>query len=143
MPAHRKKPNDKGEWKCSKCKKWLPASAFNKDKSQHFGLSYACRDCLRPITRKFNLKSKYNLEVEEYNALLDKSQGRCQCCNKTLEPDSPSPNNRPVIDHCHTTGRVRGILCNHCNRLVGYLGEDSAYALQLVEYINTACSANK
>lgn len=53
----------------------------------------------------------YGLTNAEYDALLLREDGRCGCCGST-NPDT-------VIDHCHTTGMVRDLLCRNCNSDVG------------------------
>lgn len=58
-----------------------------------------------------NIERAYGLSSEEYYRLLNSSQGLCQIC---LEPYK-----RPCVDHCHDTGKVRGILCNGCNLSLG------------------------
>ena len=55
-----------------------------------------------------HLKRKYNLTREEYNLMLDEQDNCCACCG---EPFIRTPN----VDHDHTTGVVRGILCTSCN----------------------------
>ena len=65
------------------------------------------------------LKRRYGLTLETYDALLKSQGGVCKICH------SPSPrrNNQAYmcVDHCHKTGRVRGLLCVKCNVLVGLL----------------------
>ena len=58
--------------------------------------------------------SKYGLTIDQYTKLL-KSQGdRCAICEVPL-----LDNRLTHVDHCHATGKVRGILCRHCNLLLG------------------------
>ena len=57
--------------------------------------------------RRWNLASRYGMTPEEYDAMLTKQRGVCALCSQEMK--------RPVVDHCHQTGRVRGILCHHCN----------------------------
>ena len=135
----KKMPDSDGNFKCSECHEWLPPTAYNKDKRQANGISYRCRNCSRTSIRKYNLRAKYNLEVGEYNILLEKSQGQCTCCSKRLHNNAPHPEDRPIIDHDHKTGKVRAILCNHCNRMVGYLREDPKYTMKLLDYIQGYC----
>lgn len=59
------------------------------------------------------LKSRYGLSREQYDAMLIAQSGRCAMC--------ASAPLRLHVDHCHATGRVRGLLCQRCNLLVGHL----------------------
>ncbi len=59
---------------------------------------------------RYRLK-KFGITVREYNAIFVLQQGRCGICEEPLT--------KPCIDHCHTTGKVRGILCPTCNTGLG------------------------
>lgn len=61
-------------------------------------------------TRVNQLCWKYSLTKEQYNILHTKQKGRCKICNRKAPL---------VIDHDHTTGRVRGLLCTYCNTMLG------------------------
>jgi len=67
-----------------------------------------------------HIKKKYGLSQEQYLAMLRAQNGRCACCKRL-----PKPGRWLAVDHCHETGRVRGLLCNMCNpmieRVVAYL----------------------
>jgi hypothetical protein len=56
------------------------------------------------------MKSNYGITIEQYYAMLREQNGLCKLCSK------PPKSRRLVIDHCHQTGKVRGLLCNGCNR---------------------------
>ena len=71
--------------------------------------------------RDCTLRKKYGIGVAEYNAMLLKQSGRCAICLT----DAPGGRGRFHVDHCHDTKRVRGLLCNQCNRMVGQ-GKDIA-----------------
>jgi len=57
--------------------------------------------------QRWNLKTRYGLTADQYRALMEKQRGVCALCGGQML--------RPVVDHDHQTGRVRGILCHHCN----------------------------
>lgn len=54
-----------------------------------------------------DLKSRYGMTAAEYDSMLEKQRGVCALCGQPMA--------RPVVDHDHQTGRVRGILCHPCN----------------------------
>lgn len=57
----------------------------------------------------------YGLTPESFAALLDSQQGRCKLCSNT----QGAKNKRLAVDHDHVTGKVRGLLCNACNTMLG------------------------
>ncbi len=87
------------------------------------------------MSLKSKLK-KYGLSEAEYNTLLARSDNRCEICN------SPPKKYALSIDHDHKTGKVRGLLCYVCNKLlIGRLGdrEDSVELyLKASEYLKKA-----
>jgi len=78
--------------------------------------------------REFHLKKKYGIGMQEYHAMHAAQGGRCAICaaDKTGGRGGPSLFH---VDHCHATGKVRGLLCNACNRMIG-LGKDDPAVLR-------------
>lgn len=74
-----------------------------------------------------DLRSRYGLTVEAYAWMLHSQDFCCAICNEALPVDVVGAKEqkrrlRPCVDHCHETGRVRGILCSGCNyNIVGAL----------------------
>ena len=92
-----------------------------------------------PDKRRYN-ELKQNLRrlgmtVKQYNALLRKQNFQCGIC-KTFDPGKNQFGNiRFAIDHDHKTGRIRGLLCQSCNHLLGK-AHDSVELLQsAIEYL--------
>lgn len=134
MARDSKKPNNKGEYCCSKCKEWLPPASFTKNKKQTTGLSYACRNCMLEHTRTYNLISKYGISSDSYNKMLNEQCSKCDCCGKELK-DKGKYKERPVVDHNHKTGKVRSLLCHKCNLALGNMDDSSEYAFLLYKYL--------
>ena len=68
--------------------------------------------------RKTMLKSCYGISVEYYNALLARQGGKCAICREKPEGQTL------CVDHCHVTGRIRGLLCRNCNVGLGNFRDD-------------------
>lgn len=81
----------------------------------------ANREAVGRYKRKYRLKKFYGISVEDYDAMLEKQDGGCAICGRT---ESDETGRRLHVDHDHGTGELRGLLCNACNRGIGYFGDD-------------------
>ena len=76
---------------------------------------------------KDNLKRRYNLEVEDYLAMSDEQQGACAICRQYVP--------RLNVDHCHDSGKVRGLLCQNCNTGLGKFKDNIQYLADAISYL--------
>lgn len=60
---------------------------------------------------------RYGVNRAAFEALLDRQGGLCAICREPLT--------QPVVDHCHDSGQVRGLLCDPCNKGLGHLRDDA------------------
>ena len=74
---------------------------------------------------KSSLKCYYGITLEEYDAMLARQGGHCALCNQTVV----------VVDHCHETGRFRGLLCRSHNSALGKLGDNEAGLIRVIAYL--------
>lgn len=74
--------------------------------------------------RTVKLKAKYGITIKEYDELYLKQLGLCALCHEPFGVD------KPCVDHCHTTGAVRGLLHRKCNLLLGHVND----SIQLLKY---------
>lgn len=150
---------------CSLCKTVKPLSAFTFDRTSKTGRKSWCLDCYRDYQRKRRkdkpeqikkeqasyrlrhpqkciararrngLKRRYGITIEQYDSLLASQGGVCAICRRT----ETYPGRKYLsVDHCHETGVVRGLLCNHCNRAIGFLSENYQVAQRAVEYLRSS-----
>jgi hypothetical protein len=71
----------------------------------------------RVLRRKTTLETIYGISLEQYEAMVARQGGLCGICKEKLEKSL-------CVDHCHTSGRVRGLLCNNCNCMLGFAQDD-------------------
>ena len=77
----------------------------------------------------YQRKYRYGLSPQEYYALVARQGGACAICRKI----------KPLcVDHCHLTGRVRGLLCRTCNSAIGFWGDSPAMVRRALKYLETA-----
>lgn len=74
----------------------------------------------RDKVRNAHLVRTYGITLEEYTRLLHQQQSACAVCGFVPGPDDRGL----VVDHCHDTGEVRGLLCNNCNTGIGLLQDN-------------------
>jgi|DEB0MinimDraft_3_1074331.scaffolds.fasta_scaffold60946_3 hypothetical protein len=136
--ANSKLPNELGQYKCSNCEQWLDTSCYSKDKSQSTGISYQCKKCNKQKVRKSNIKTKYGITEEQFLRMLEEQDHKCAICEKDLIVDimENSYETRPNIDHCHTTGKIRGMLCTQCNTGLGKFYDNPELLAKAIEYLN-------
>jgi hypothetical protein len=86
-----------------------------------------------PVKQKFRgLKCRYGLTAERYEEMLQECKGRCEVCKA---PFSEITKDRPFVDHCHKTGKVRGLICLRCNAALGHAGDDPKILRALARYV--------
>jgi heterodisulfide reductase subunit A-like polyferredoxin len=77
------------------------------------------------------LQRKYGLSQSEYDEMNDKQAGQCAICLTTTRKK------KLHVDHEHATGKVRALLCNRCNRVVGLFAEDAGLCDAMASYMRT------
>lgn len=76
------------------------------------------------------VRRAYGLEAADVQRLLDRQGNACAICARTFGKEL-----RAAIDHCHSTKRVRGILCDRCNHALGHLRDDPHAARKAADYL--------
>lgn len=82
------------------------------------------------VYRKYNLKKKYGLTLEQYQAMFAAQNGYCAACHLPQTEGKIL-----VVDHDHTTGKVRGLIHNTCNSIIGFVGDDPTKLRMLADYL--------
>jgi hypothetical protein len=136
-----KQPTSGGFLTCSACRAEKPEESFAwlRHKAQRKTMCLACEsDRVRQRRienperfRDIHLRSKYGISADDYDELLSAQGGCCAICGAT----ESSKGKAMAVDHCHDTGRVRGILCGKCNSAIGLLGDDPNLLARGAEYL--------
>lgn len=79
----------------------------------------------RTYIRRSNLK-KFNLTIKSFAELANKQDNKCAICNQVK---------KLYVDHCHNTGKVRGLLCNGCNSGIGHFYDDINLLEKVLDYL--------
>lgn len=79
---------------------------------------------------QLRLKFKYGLTIESFDKLLKKQNNKCRICSEVFTQQL-----KPCVDHNHITGKVRGLLCNQCNKGLGNFKDSPELLIQASKYL--------
>ena len=138
---------------CTCCKKTKPVSEFYRkgiyQKTKKPRYRSHCKSCcsLKAATKwtdnhefresrknvgyKYSLRKNYGITEADYMEMYLKQDGVCAICKKSSKLKS----SRLAVDHCHKTGKVRGLLCGQCNAGMGFLQDDIELLCRAIEYL--------
>lgn len=80
--------------------------------------------------KHYHLKYHYGLSLKEYQAMLEQQQGCCAACLEPFQEDE-----KPYVDHCHTTKVVRGLIHMMCNTGLGHSGDSPEKLRRWADYL--------
>lgn len=116
------------EKQCPACERILPIAQF----PVRVRRSRLCEDCSGEAPyRRWHLKTRYGMQPYEYRVMLKAQDSRCAICRT----DDPGRYDRFVVDHCHETGEIRGLLCHSCNLGLGKFKDDTVLLEAAVVYL--------
>ena len=85
--------------------------------------------------RAYKLKSKYNITPEDYDQMFLAQCGKCAICSRD-KTQLPETQPKLYVDHCHTTGKVRQLLCFACNSAIGLFREELRSLQEAINYLS-------
>jgi Recombination endonuclease VII len=131
------KPGSSGDLYCMPCKEdpnglvairrerhRISASVQRNTKREHY----------RKIKRQWDLSTRFGISNEIYDEMLKSQNGLCAICFT----DHPSNKKNVVcffVDHDHATGKVRGLLCEKCNRGLGLFRDNQGFLARAIDYL--------
>jgi hypothetical protein len=92
----------------------------------------AWRDANKTRLKASWLKKKYGIDAAAFAKMIKSQRGRCAICRA---PFGELKGSKPHVDHCHESGRIRGILCNGCNTGLGLFNESAATLKRAIRYL--------
>lgn len=104
-----------------------------------------CSDRCKDIGLKDRyLLRNYGIDTKEYDRMYKEQQGLCGICNtEGFVMDKSKHKLKLVVDHCHSSGAVRGLLCHNCNRALGLLQDDIGNLNRAIGYLESATTISK
>ena len=136
---------------CTSCEKEKPLEEFSKNSKR--GHHAWCKGCVREYRQKnakeigvqqkeyrrnnpvkikeMAWKRRYGITAEDYNQMFSEQEGCCAICKRHQSEFKIAL----AVDHCHTTSRVRGLLCLDCNIGIGKLKDDISLLQSAIDYL--------
>ena len=115
---------------CIKCGESKPLSDFHNLAKGKQGKHSYCKECLTYYVGTRQYRVKYNMTREDRSELIEKQNGQCAICGYFFKSEKHTH-----IDHCHTTNKIRGILCTHCNVAIGLLKDSTEILENAIKYL--------
>ncbi|MFF7563466.1 endonuclease VII domain-containing protein [Streptomyces pseudovenezuelae] len=115
-----------GHKRCPQCGDVKPHGEWERNKSSSDGWASYCRTCRAERNRASYFMRKYGITEARRDEMVASQMGLCVICLK-----APAVH----VDHCHKTGRVRGVLCFNCNSGLGLLGDDPEAMYRAADYL--------
>ena len=84
--------------------------------------------------RHYYLKYKYGITEQQYDEMLKAQDNKCAICKSSSTKDKRR--HRFAVDHCHSTGVVRGLLCSACNKGIGLFHDSQDILAAAIKYLN-------
>jgi hypothetical protein len=84
--------------------------------------------------KRSTLQRKYGLSPEQIEAMLNVQKGLCKICLVGLTVGGRTRTSL-TVDHCHTSGRVRGLLCTRCNKMLGFAVDSTTTLANAIQYL--------
>lgn len=112
-----------GKFRCPDCRQKFAQARAKK-------AAYHRRPKHKLARRKWALENLYGLSLEGYDKMLERQGGVCSICKR-----QPEAGVNLAVDHDHQTGKVRGLLCQKCNRSIGSLGENLTTLRAAISYL--------
>ncbi len=147
--------------RCFRCKEVKPLKDFARQRARINGVRRWCRDCFRVYSRSWvndyidrvgidayrtetrrrdriaTRLRKFGITEEEYQAKLATQQGRCALCGDTEKSKVGDTLRELAVDHDHSSGAIRGLLCSKCNCGLGQFKDNIELLLKAVAYLQS------
>jgi hypothetical protein len=118
--------------------RWREKNRGNiRDYARKYNVLYAQKN--RDSIRYKELQRVYGITKQHYDSIFDFQDGKCAICRNPFESKGKR---RACIDHDHSTGKIRGILCNMCNMMIGHADENKKTLEMAIAYLDKHSSSS-
>ena len=129
--------------KCLECNELKPIEDFWKHSGRKDGRVERCKPCSRKLDKgrwhkrkdhqkNYVLEKTYGITLNEYQNLRTFQENKCAICGCEVMDVT---GRELAVDHCHKSGKVRGLLCSNCNLGLGSFKDDPELLTKAIEYL--------
>lgn len=94
-----------------------------------------CKDCRDLVRREGEYRRNYGISLGEYNNLLKKQNNVCAICNEKETAKQNVNSKLLCVDHSHSDGKIRGLLCTKCNKVLGLVNDSEFILKNMINYL--------
>lgn len=102
------------------------------NREEHSKKTKEYRSKNRHLERNRRLIKKYGISIEDFDKMYNSQNGKCATCNKLCPNNS---RNGLYVDHNHSNGKLRSLLCSNCNRVLGLIAENKTTLENMIKYL--------
>jgi hypothetical protein len=117
--------------RCSRCKEEKSRTSFNRNAQSGDGLQFYCRLCSAIAKRERDLRVRYGISSDDYTRMLAVQGGGCAICGQRCATGM-----RLAVDHDHSSGKTRGLLCAACNLALGKMQDRQEWLRSAAQYLD-------
>ena len=126
---------------CNRCTQVKSVQEFHKNKAASDGIKSVCKECAGSAKKEFSkeyyrnrsLVGRYGITLQEYNEMLIDQDYSCKVCK--VHEKYNDCGRQLAVDHCHDTGKVRGLLCQKCNVGLGLFRDNISFLAEAIKYL--------
>lgn len=119
-------------------KKWRHTNS-DKHKKYHAEYYQKIKEKRRDYFKNNTLMRKFGISLDEYNRMCVHQNNKCLICGCEEQALSKDKRRKSLaVDHCHITGKIRGLLCSRCNIALGLLDEDITIFEKAIKYLKSS-----
>lgn len=128
---------------CYICRNEKPLHEFSGNKTRTDGKQTYCKQCGKEQQSKWYYSRKYGITLETRDNLLKAQNGKCAICgiNTTFKLKAGAGSNigeEAIVDHCHTSKKIRGVLCGACNVGLGSFKDNVNSLKSAISYLSNS-----
>lgn len=135
----KKNKNKNSFWKSSKSKSkftswcilcFLRYRETRREEARKYGIEYRGNPNNKKKIKGYLLQHKYGITIKEYDIFKNRQNNKCAICEVRGVKGK-----KLGVDHCHKTGKIRGLLCDRCNLVLGKINDDVMVAKKIIKYL--------